>query len=107
MSVLNNSLFRIFRDVVYCLIIKVLCRFRDSHVIISHLLSLVNNFFKFIFAVLFDLFVSRDSFVRITPLEIKVNTFFDLFFLCEFSTIGQHFIARFKYFSTISNLMHP
>ena len=26
MSVLNNSLFRIFRDVVYCLIIKVLCR---------------------------------------------------------------------------------
>ena len=46
MSVLNNSLFRIFRDVVYCLIIKVLCRFRDSHVIISHLLSLVNNFFN-------------------------------------------------------------
>ena len=53
MSVLNNSLFRIFRDVVYCLIIKVLCRcfLCDSDVILAHLFSLVNNFFKFIFAV--------------------------------------------------------
>ena len=79
-SVLKNSLFRIFRDVVYCSVINVrfcfVVVFRDSHIRLSHLSSLVNNFFNLFFTVLFDSFVSRDSFVRITPLQIKVNTFF-------------------------------
>ena len=85
MSVLNNSLFRIFRDVVYCSVINVLrCCSRDSFIRLSHLSSLVNNFFNLFFTVLFDSFVSRDSFVRISPLQVKVNTFFSLFLLFLF-----------------------
>ena len=82
MSVLNNSLFRIFRDVVYCSVINVLrCCSRDSSFRLSHLLSLVNNFFNLFFTVLCDPFVSRDSFVRISPVQRKVNTFFNIFFM--------------------------
>ena len=77
MSVLNNSLFRIFRDVVYCSVINVLrCCSRDSFIRLSHLSSLVNNFFNLFFTVLFDSFVSRDSFVRITLVPTFVNTLF-------------------------------
>ena len=50
MSVLNNSLFRIFRDVVYCLIIKVLfvfcCLSRVSLVIITFVFHNVKRFFE-------------------------------------------------------------
>ena len=48
--VLNNSLFRIFRDVVYCLIIKVLfvfcCLSRVSLVIITFVFHNVKQFFE-------------------------------------------------------------
>ena len=80
MSVLNNSLFRIFRDVVYCSVINVLCcRSRDSHVRLTHLFSLVNNFFNLFCTVLFDSFVSRDSFVRLSHPFSFVNDFFCFF----------------------------
>ena len=49
-TVLNNSLFRIFRDVVYCLIIKVLficcCLSRVSLVIITFVFHNVKRFFE-------------------------------------------------------------
>ena len=90
MSVLNNSLFRIFRDVVYCSVINVLrCCSRDSSFRLSHLSSLVNNFFNLFFTVLCDSFVSRDSFVRISPLQLKVNTFFTFFSCFSRSTISH------------------
>ena len=55
--------------------------FRDSHIRLSHLSSLVNNFFNLFFTVLYDSFVSRDSFVRISPLPTNVNTIFQLFLM--------------------------
>ena len=52
----ENILLEFFRDVVYCLIIKVLCCLScDSFDILPYLSSLVNNFFKLFFAVFFKI----------------------------------------------------
>ena len=76
----ENILLEFFRDVVYCLIIKVLrCLSCDSFDILPYLSSLVNNFFKFFFAVFFQNHLSSDSSSRLPHLSFPVNTYF-LFF---------------------------
>ena len=83
--------------------------FRDSHIRLSHLSSLVNNFFYFFQTVLFDSFVSRDSFVRLTQSFSFVNNFFNLFF-CRFLAIQcalrDSFVRISPHFTNVNIFFH-
>ena len=80
--------------------------FRDSHIRISHAVSFVNNFFKFILNCFVSTFVSRDSFVRITPVHSKVNTFFSLFSMFLFKNNFARKFQKKEDFSTKSSLVY-
>ena len=63
------------------------CLIRDSHINISYVFSLVNNFFKFIFRRSFIAnHRSTDSLFRLPYLSTNVNKYFNLFCLRFFSS---------------------
>ena len=72
--------------VIYCLIINVLLLSRDSSFRLSHLNSLVNNFFKFFIFLICRL---SDSSIRLSYLGCSVNNFLKLFYLSLIASLSN------------------
>ncbi len=85
--------FRIFRVVVYCLIIKVLyfVVVRDNFNRLSHLVQLVKNFFIFLFQ---QIAFVWNSLYRITCLSMFVNNFFILICCQWWATVLFRLVSR-------------